>query len=315
MAERLVWDQEVPGSRPGAPILIFMRKRATAAVPGGKNRRVLAFSKYHALGNDYIVIAPSRWSAPLTPELIRALCERNTGVGADGILLGPCPGHKLPFVRVFNSDGSEAARSGNGLRIFARFLHDNGFVSGNKFTVESACGQTPVELLPSGLVKADMGLPDFRSSAVPMRGPEREAVGEMLIIDGRAFSVTCLSVGIPACVALCGAISPELARQYGPRIEKHALFPEKTNVQFARVAGPDLLEIEIWERGSGYTLASGSSACAAAASAWKTGLMEGGRLTVQMRGGSVTVTRDSSGRLGLCGPVSPVFSGELTYTP
>lgn len=292
-----------------------MKKRSNAASSGETKGRVLAFSKYHALGNDYIVINPSSWTTPLTPALIRTLCERNTGIGADGILLGPCPGHKLPFVRVFNSDGSEAARSGNGMRIFARFLHDAGLASAGKFTVESACGQTPVELLPSGLVKADMGLPNFHSSAVPMRGPEREAVGEMLIIDGRAFSVTCLSVGIPACVALCGAISPELARQYGPRIEKHALFPEKTNVQFARVSGPDSLEIEIWERGSGYTLASGSSACAAAASAWKTGLLEGSRITVQMRGGDVTVTRDSSGRLGLCGPVSPVFSGELIYKP
>jgi len=275
----------------------------------------LAFSKYHALGNDYIVIDPARWSAPLTPALIKTLCERNTGVGADGILLGPCPGHKLPFVRVFNSDGSEAARSGNGLRIFARFLRDRGHVGCDKFTVESACGQTPVELLAAGLVKADMGLPDFHSSAVPMRGPAREAVAEMLIIDGRAFSVTCLSVGIPACVVLCGAISPELARQYGPRIEKHALFPEKTNVQFARVSGPDSMEIEIWERGSGYTLASGSSACAAAASAWKTGLLEGGKITVQMRGGNVTVSRDADNRMSLCGPVTPVFSGELTLKP
>ena len=123
-----------------------MKKSPQAYCHGSENH----FHKYHALGNDYIVINPANWRAELSAKLIQTLCDRNTGIGADGILLGPCGKGKNPFVRVFNSDGSEAARSGNGLRIFAAFLRDTGLQAGGKFTVESGSGATPVELLEGG---------------------------------------------------------------------------------------------------------------------------------------------------------------------
>ncbi|MDD4004875.1 MAG: diaminopimelate epimerase [Elusimicrobiaceae bacterium] len=270
------------------------------------------FFKYHALGNDYIVIDPAVSDFPVTEKLAAALCARHTGAGGDGVLYGPFfNANGLPEVKIFNADGSEAEKSGNGIRIFAKYLRDRAIADADSFVIATLSGETPVAIGPDDIVSADMGAPSFNSADVPASGPAREIISEPVELDGETFRVTALSVGIPHCVVFLDEISPELARRFGPLLETHVMFPRKTNVQFARRIAADKLEIQIWERGSGYTLASGSSSCAAMAAGRRLGLLED-KVSVTMPGGAVTVTAGGNGRLTLSGPVTPVFSGEFS---
>lgn len=269
------------------------------------------FSKYHALGNDYIVIDPAENAIPLTPENIRRICDRNTGVGSDGIMAGPYGDSVLPRVRILNPDGSEAEKSGNGVRIIARAFFDSGKIKSRSFVLKTAGGDVPVEICANGLVKAGMGRPVFDTPVIPLAGPAREALGETLSVEGREFRINAVSVGNPHCVILCDDASPEVARRYGPAIEAHPLFPRKINVQFMRVLDRSSLRIEIWERGAGYTLASGSSATASTAVAQKLGLC-GDAVSIHMPGGTVSVEKAADGVLWLSGPVTHVMDGRFS---
>jgi len=229
----------------------------------------MRFHKYHALGNDYIVLDPAdfpTWKAP-GRETIRVICHRNFGVGSDGILWGPIPTSKADFgLRIFNPDGSEAEKSGNGLRIFSRYLWDQKLAKDPVFTIETPGGVVTSEIKDGGkLITVEMGSVSFSSAKIPVSGPSREVLNEKLEIQGRSFTFSAATIGNPHCVIPVDDLSPELAKRYGPDIEVNPLFPNKTNVQFLRVLDRTSIQIEIWERGAGYTLASGSSSSAAAA--------------------------------------------------
>jgi len=269
------------------------------------------FYKYHALGNDYIVIDPADGPFDPSAENVRTLCSRNTGIGSDGILLGPSLQNNLHLMRVFNPDGGEAEKSGNGVRIFAKYLRERGYVKNDKFTVATKGGNVGIELLEHNMIRADMGTVTFKSAEIPMLGPERDVVGEILLLEGKSYPVTCLSIGIPHCVVISESISPELAQKVGPMIEKHRLFPNRTNVQFVKVKNRNSIEIEIWERGAGYTLASGSSACASACVTHKLA-MTGNKIEVRMQGGSVNVEIKDDGHVFLTGPVLGVMQGNFS---
>jgi diaminopimelate epimerase len=268
------------------------------------------FAKYHALGNDYIVMDPARCGFNPLPENVRLLCDRNRGVGSDGILFGPVTREGKLWLRVFNPDGGEAEKSGNGVRIFAKYLAERGHAPGGEVSFMTLGGAVTAHILPHDMIEADMGKPTFSSAEIPVNGPARDMVGEALVIDGVQYSVTCVSVGNPHCVVLCDEISRLLAVRAGPAIENFRLFPHKTNVQFMRVLDRSAIRIEIWERGAGYTLASGSSACAAASAARRLGLVDG-KVLVKMPGGEVTVAAGADGRLSLTGEVLGICAGEL----
>ncbi|MFA6583494.1 MAG: diaminopimelate epimerase [Elusimicrobiaceae bacterium] len=271
-----------------------------------------AWVKAHALGNDYIVINPSAIAFPLTEKNVSLICSRNKGVGADGVLYGPFyKNGDIPFVRIFNSDGSEAEKSGNGIRIFAKYLYSRGMTCGPSFPIDTLSGRVSVSVEGGAMVSADMGTVSFKASDIPFAGPEREVVSETLAAGGREYTVTSLSIGIPHCILFCPEISKELACSVGPLIERHEVFPRKTNVQFAKVVARDKIEIMIWERGSGYTMASGSSACSAACAGYKLGLTDR-NVSVAMPGGTVSVSIDEGGRVHLRGPVQEIFEGSFT---
>jgi diaminopimelate epimerase len=273
----------------------------------------LTFYKYQALGNDMIVIDPAFFAWPLTPALIRHLCDRHFGPGADGICYGPLPGSAaIPAMRFFNPDGSESAKSGNGLRIFARYLWQKGYVRGNAFTLAIGAEQVEAELLePSGdLIRTTMGRASFHSRDVPVSGPSRQVVGEEMMIAAERYEVTAVSVGNPHCVIFTANASAAMAQMLGPAIETAAHFPQRTNVQFVQVIDEQTIRIEIWERGAGYTLASGSSSCAAAAAAVRNGRCHS-PVTVQMAGGKAEVTINDNWRLSLTGGVTAVYEGAL----
>jgi diaminopimelate epimerase len=268
------------------------------------------FVKYHALGNDYLVIERAAWGDAVDPDRVRGLCDRHRGVGSDGILVVDSTGG-LHRVRIFNPDGSEAEKSGNGLRIVARHLYEMGRAGNEPFEVETAGGPVTCRVEDGGgVVTADMGVVSFASADIPVAGPPREVLRERLTIDGAEVEFSAATVGNPHCVVLRDRVSPEDAMRLGPLLERHPLFPNRTNVQLLRVERRDAIRIEIWERGAGYTLASGSSSCAAAAVAHRLGLVDG-RVDVHMPGGVLAVDIGQDWRARQKGPVARVFTGVV----
>lgn len=270
------------------------------------------FKKYHGLGNDYLVIDPNVFEVDLSPDSIRLICERHFGVGADGILYGPMGNENDLSVRIFNPDGSEAEKSGNGLRIFARYLYESKYVSSKNFKIETLGRTVTVEIKDesANLIKIDMGTITFNSAGIPAKGQEREVVDEKLEIHGVTYNVTCLSIGNPHCVIPMQVISEQKARRLGPLIEYHDMFPNRINMQLLKVIDRSNIEIQIWERGAGYTLASGSSSCAAAGAAQKLGFVDN-RINVNMPGGGLLVEIAPDGHIHLTGPVEKVFEGRF----
>ena len=225
----------------------------------------MRFAKYHALGNDYLVLEQGAWAgtdggAPPPAALVRAVCDRHRGVGADGVLVaGVDPGGR-PAMRVFNPDGSEAETSGNGLRIFARWLWDRGRVGGEAFDVATRGGVKRCRVRDAGrTVFVEMGRASFDSAAIPVAGPRREVVDEAIEVLGERLRLTAVTVGNPHCVVFVDAPTAERSERLGPVLETHPAFPRRTNVQLVRVVDRGRIEVEIWERGAGRTLASGSS--------------------------------------------------------
>lgn len=275
----------------------------------------MRFHKYHALGNDYIVLDPAdypQWREP-SLEQIRLICHRNFGVGSDGILWGPLPSAKgsAGRLRIFNPDGSEAEKSGNGLRIFSRFLQDTKRVGLEPFTLETLGGLVEVRIAPEGRrISVDMGRVSFASGQIPVAGKEREVLNETLRAGDRDFVFCAATIGNPHCVIPMQEVSEELARRYGPFIETLPLFPRKTNVQFLQVLDRNNIRIEIWERGAGYTLASGSSSSAASAVARKLGLVDA-QVTVHMPGGKIGIEIDDQYRIRMTGTVNKVAEGSI----
>ncbi len=267
------------------------------------------YVKSHGLGNDYIVIDPAKIPFPLTPDAVRLICDRHHGVGSDGILEVVAPGASgggsaiADFaVRIFNPDGTEAEKSGNGIRIFAKYLREHGHTTKERFTIDTAGGRVAVQLtLRDGRVTevtADMGTVTFDAL-------------ERIDVSGRPLAVTALSIGNPHCVVMVDDLAAVDPRALGPLIETHRAFPAKTTVQFAQVLSRSHVAIEIWERGAGYTLASGTSSCAVAAAAHRRGLVDR-VVTVTMPGGDLEVTIGDGYAMRLRGPVEEVASGDFS---
>ena len=273
----------------------------------------MKFWKYHALGNDYLVLDPKDLPAPLTTAQVKTICHRNFGVGSDGILLGPLPSKKAPFaLRIFNPDGSEAEKSGNGLRIFSRYLWDRKLVGKDEFAIETPGGLVKSTVFDGGkMVRVEMGKVSFWSDKIPVTGPRREVINEKISVGGREFTFCAATVGNPHCVLPLPEISAKLAHEFGPLLETHANFPNRINVQFLKVLDRKNIQIEIWERGAGYTLASGSSSSAAAAVAHKLGLCDR-KITIHMPGGKLAIEIGDDFDILMTGPVTKVAEGVIS---
>ncbi|PYI85073.1 MAG: diaminopimelate epimerase [Verrucomicrobia bacterium] len=240
------------------------------------------------------------------------ICHRNFGVGSDGILLGPLPSPNSGFaLRIFNPDGSEAEKSGNGLRIFSRYLWDQKAVGTGEFSVETLGGPVKATVLDRGkTVRVEMGRVSFWSDAIPVIGNRREVINEKIQAADKTFTFCAATIGNPHCVVPSPEVTPELARRYGPLLETHPSFPKRTNVQFMKVLDRANIQIEIWERGAGYTLASGSSSSAAAAVARKLGVCDSA-ITVHMPGGELSIQIGDDYSISMTGPVTKVADGIM----
>ncbi len=289
------------------------------------------FFKYDALGNDYIVLDPADWPEPPAADAIRRICDRHRGVGSDGILWGPIPSvptfqrSSVPTfaLRLFNPDGSEFEKSGNGLRIFARYLWDRGLPTSPKFDILTPGGTVTAHVLDAqgAHIAMDMGRLSFLSTDIGVTGPAREVVGEEITVAGLSLRIVGATIGNPHCVVFLNAQTPEvqaelggltaaLAHRLGPGLEHLPLYPNRTNVQFAQAVDRHTLRIEIWERGAEYTLASGTSSCAAAGAAIRTGRCAS-PVTVQMPGGEMRVEVAPDWSVRLTGTVEFVCYGEV----
>jgi len=277
------------------------------------------FFRGHGLGNDYIVVDPKALTFKLTPKTIQLLCHRNWGLGSDGIL-ALAPTRKADFgLRIFNPDGSEAEKSGNGLRIFARYLHATGKTKKQRFTVDTKGGLVTINLHvdrhgDASSVTVEMGQATFKPEALPCTLGVEELVRQPIHAVGRSLEFTGVSVGNPHCVVFKDAgesWSREDLLLLGPALEHHALFPKRTNVQLVVPTGPKEISILIWERGAGETQASGSSSCAAASAAVRLGLVQS-PVTVKMPGGALNVEVTSDFSLTMKGPVAEVARGTLS---
>jgi diaminopimelate epimerase len=277
------------------------------------------FFRGHGLGNDYLVMDPKELSFRLTPPAVQAICNRHWGVGSDGILAA-VPSRKADFgLRIFNPDGSEAEKSGNGLRIFARYLHATGKTKKRRFTVETKGGVVTIDLHldrrgDASAVTVDMGRATFAPGALPCTLPVEELIQQSIEAAGRSLKFTGVSVGNPHCVVFKqpGEVwSREDLLALGPALEHHTIFPKRTNVQLAVPTGHREVSILIWERGAGETQASGSSSCAAASAAVRLGLAAS-PVAVKMPGGTLTIDVRSDFNLTMKGPVAEVARGSLS---
>ena len=274
----------------------------------------MKFEKYHALGNDYLVYDPLGSDHSFSANEIIRICHRNFGLGSDGILVGPLQTEKADFgLRILNPDGSEAEKSGNGLRIFARYLYDQKKVGSSPFTVDTLGGIVTCEVTAdASSISVEMGQVSFHSDIIPVsvEGDAREVLNEEIKIGDETYKYYAGTIGNPHCVVPLPEISEELARKLGPELENHPLFPNRTNVQLLQILDRNRIRIEIWERGAGYTLASGSSSSAAGAVARKMGACDE-NITVEMPGGEIGLVIDDDFNVKMTGPATRVASMDM----
>ena len=277
------------------------------------------FFKGHGLGNDYIVMDPAELEFRLTPGNIRAICDRNWGVGSDGILTLESSDKADFGLRIFNPDGSEAEKSGNGLRIFARYLHATRKTRRRSFSVNTKGGLVQIALHidshgDASAATVEMGKATFGPAALPCSLKVAELIEQPIAAAGEKLLFTGVSVGNPHCVIFRPKGAPwtrdDLLR-LGPELENHKLFPRRTNVQLGVPTGPREIYILIWERGAGETQASGSSSCAAASAAVRLGLVQS-PVTVKAPGGTLRIQVHEDYDLTMEGPVAEVGRGSLS---
>jgi diaminopimelate epimerase len=269
----------------------------------------MRFEKWQALGNDYVIVERDALPWELTAERVRMICTPHFGVGSDGILVlsRPASGDHVAELRIFNSDGSEAELSGNGAREAAMYLRRTGWAADDEFSILTRAGEIRPRIISDTSCAIEMGRASRTSEAFPSGGPDGTGVLEA---GGRAWGFQHVSIGNPQCVIEVGDEVEELdLTAFGPEIERHELFPNRTNVSFTRVDG-GTVRARIFERGVGETLSSGTGASGAAVAAVLRGADS--PITVRLDGGELEVEVSDDLDVVLTGPAEPVFAGELS---
>ncbi|MDR0434434.1 MAG: diaminopimelate epimerase [Gracilibacteraceae bacterium] len=272
------------------------------------------FVKMHGLGNDFILADEFKAQTGLDyAEAARKLCDRRRGIGGDGLLLLLPAQDAEARMRVFNADGSEAEMCGNGVRCLAKYVYDAGYVTSEAFTIQTEAGIKNVWLSADGgsgrEIRVNMGIPLLRPDWIPALARQETAVQEKIEMDGHSFIFTAVSIGNPHCVIFTPAIEEIRLTEVGPALERHPLFPARTNVEFAQVVNRREIILRVWERGAGATQACGTGACAAVVAGVLEGRLEREAL-VLLPGGALRVNWQDSGPLLMSGPAAYAFRGE-----
>lgn len=277
---------------------------------------MIRFVKMHGIGNDFVVLNSLEETSTETDlaALAIRLCDRRTGVGADGLVLA-LPSRRADFrMRIFNSDGSEAGMCGNGIRCLAKYVFDHNLTQQTKLTFETASGLLPTKLYrKSGIVRTvqvEMGFPKLAREDIPMLGASSTCIGEQLKVGGTTYSITAVHLGNPHVIVIVEDVARVNVETVGPLIENHKLFPKKTNVHFVQPLGPSEFRMRSWERGAGLTLACGTGASASlvACSLAKKTKREA---TAHLPGGDLEITWLGNNLVTMTGPAEQVFEGEF----
>ena len=274
----------------------------------------MQFCKMHGLGNDFILLQEGVDAKKDYSALAKKLCDRNTGIGADGILV-VLPSRSADVqMRIINSDGSEPDMCGNGVRCFAKYVFEHGLVDDNEFAIETHAGIIRPMLTADNRkvtgIRIDMGEPVLNRSAIPMLGEHDHVVAEEIAVDGRTYTITSLLMGVPHTMIFVDQITEQAVKTLGPKLEKHPLFPEGTNVNFVEVINEREIKVRTWERGAGPTLACGTGACASVMA----GILNRrttSKVTVHLALGDLVVEQAANGRVYMSGPAEYVFDGQL----
>ncbi len=280
----------------------------------------LQFSKYHGLGNDFILI-DNRETEELkvTPEQAVVMCDRHFGIGADGIifLLTAASASSDYTMRMFNSDGSVAEMCGNGIRCLAKFITDLGAPfpqgQGRQYRISTLAGVITPEILDNGQIRVDMGIPALEAATIPtsLVAPELKVIDYPLEVAGQTWQVTCVNMGNPHCVTFVEDVAAIPLETIGPMFEHHPTFPMRTNTEFIQVMAPDYLKMRVWERGAGATLACGTGACASLVAGVLTSRCQR-QATVELPGGKLEIEwSELNQRLYMTGPAALVFTGQM----
>ena len=281
----------------------------------------MKFTKMHGCGNDYVYVDCTEHMLANPSAAAIAVSDRHFGVGGDGLIL-ICPSDKADFrMAMYNADGSEGSMCGNGIRCVAKFVYDKGLTDKATLNIETKAGIKTLELTVENgkvsLVKVNMGMPDFRAEAVPVVGLGREVpglgegvVGQTVTVAGKPWTMTCLSMGNPHAVVWVDDVASLPLEQIGPAFEHAPYFPDRVNTEFAQVLNDHEINMRVWERGSGETLACGTGACASVAACYLNG-RTGTQVMVHLRGGDLAVELGEDGCIYMTGPATTVFEGEI----
>lgn len=274
------------------------------------------FTKYHGLGNDFILIDNRSKSAPLiTSEQAVQWCDRNFGIGADGVIFA-LPGLEGTdySMRIFNADGSEPEMCGNGIRCLAQFLADlQGITDSKEYRIHTLAGVITPKLEGNGKVRVNMGMPQLLASQIPttlVQG-DQKVIDVPLEVGGKSWQVTCVSMGNPHCITYVEDVSAIPLELIGPQFEHHSVFPKRTNTEFIQIVHPDYIKMRVWERGAGATLACGTGACASVVAGVLTGKCDR-TSTVELPGGCLDIEwSEVDQRIYMTGPAQRVFTGRM----
>jgi diaminopimelate epimerase len=278
-------------------------------------RKRMRFAKYQGIGNDFVMLADPTNGIELTPEFVRALCDRRFGIGGDGVIrVAPARGDGDVFMDYVNSDGSIGEMCGNGIRCLALFALEEGMTQKRRIAVDTRAGLKAVEVLDGSRVRVDMGPPIFEPDEIPVRWDGSDALHAKIELQDEVLEVACMSMGNPHAVLFVDDPSVVAVSTLGPTIERHEAFPNGANVEFVRVASPGRIEMRVWERGAGQTLACGTGACAGAVIARLlrdtdqivTVALPGGELEVEWAG-----SLDERALVFMTGPAKKSFVGEI----
>lgn len=276
-------------------------------------RDELHFTKMQGLGNDFVVLDGVRQQIQLDVAQIRQVADRHFGVGCDQLLLvEPYAGDDADFrYRIFNADGSEVQQCGNGARCFARFVYDQGLTDKTTIPVMTAGGRIVLAIQANGLVKVDMGAPELEPTRIPFVSDQRQTA-YTLKVAGQDVEIAAVSMGNPHAVLQVDAIEQAPLAELGPLLESHVVFPERVNVGFMQVCNRTQIQLRVFERGVGETLACGTGACAAVVAGRLQGLLDA-QVEVTLPGGKLQIEWQGEGQsVWMTGPADTVFRGTLT---
>ena len=272
------------------------------------------FVKMHGLGNDFVFIEDKTGQDKDYTALARAMCNRHTGIGADGLIVIVDSRVADVRMRIINSDGSEAEMCGNGIRCFAKYVYDNGIIEKKRFTVETPAGIMEPEITVGAdnkaeLITINMGRPSFNRSEIPMEGAEGRVLNEDLCVNGANWKITSLLMGVPHTVTYVDDVDSVDIEKIGPLFEKHEAFPKHTNINFAQQMDDRTVKVRTWERGAGATLACGTGSCSVAVASFLNG-RTGREVDIQLPLGTLHIEyREEDGNVYMTGPAAVSFTG------